>query len=401
MDHKKILMELSKREDLKNRVCCDCSNLNPQWASLSFVRSISMDTWQDDQVKRMQIGGNGPFRDFMRSYSPAEQGGYTDSLSSYDTYHCWAATQYREKLDAELAGKPWSPSAPPPGHGGTSGSNTPERPSSAQGLRKSRTTARGSALRSDSASPSPGSFNNSPSGTPNLDQKTANENYFASLGQLNASRPENLPPSQGGRYQGFGSTPSPQPGSDHASYGLSSRAAPSLADFQESPMAALSKGWSLFSTAVAGASKAVNDNVVRPGMERVNDPNFQASVRGYFEEAQKRATEVGSTANQWGKKQFGVDVAGRVGSVMQGRGDPRANGYGTVPMEHEETSALYKDDDDDFFQDWNEKRDELQKAQSLSTGLGASSSSSSAPATQKAPAAAKKPSDWDDEWKDF
>ncbi|EEB87536.1 hypothetical protein MPER_15082, partial [Moniliophthora perniciosa FA553] len=182
------------------------------------------------------IGGNGPFRDFMRSYSPAEQGGYTDSLSSYDTYHCWAATQYREKLDAELAGKSWSPSAPPPGHG-TSGSNTPERPSSAQGLRKSRTTARGSALRSDSASPS--SFNNSPSGTPNPDQKTANENYFASLGSLNASRPDNLPPSQGGKYQGFGNTPSPQPDSDHPSYGLSSRAAPSLTDLQENPMAAL------------------------------------------------------------------------------------------------------------------------------------------------------------------
>ena len=92
---RKTLSELSKREDLKNKVCCDCSNPNPQWASLSFaificlqcagahrgfgvhirhissfflyinlhihihissfVRSISMDTWQDDQVKRMQV----------------------------------------------------------------------------------------------------------------------------------------------------------------------------------------------------------------------------------------------------------------------------------------------------------------------------------------------------------
>lgn len=106
---KKILSELSKREDLKNKVCNDCSNPNPQWASLrsidrasdltstgphslsasqslsafsvpghieasvytsgspfstvtharndmqfSFVRSISMDTWQDEQVRRMQ-----------------------------------------------------------------------------------------------------------------------------------------------------------------------------------------------------------------------------------------------------------------------------------------------------------------------------------------------------------
>lgn len=34
----------------------------------------------------------------MQAYSPAEQGGYKDGLSSYDTYHCWAATQYREKV---------------------------------------------------------------------------------------------------------------------------------------------------------------------------------------------------------------------------------------------------------------------------------------------------------------
>jgi ADP-ribosylation factor GTPase-activating protein 1 len=119
MDHKKILMELSKREDLKNKVCADCTNPNPQWASLSFgtficlscagihrgfgvhisfVRSISMDSWQDDQVKRMQLGGNAPFRDFMKSYTPVEQGGYSDALSTHDTYHCWAAAQYKEKV---------------------------------------------------------------------------------------------------------------------------------------------------------------------------------------------------------------------------------------------------------------------------------------------------------------
>lgn len=33
---KKILQDLAKREDLKNKVCSDCSNPNPQWASLRF-----------------------------------------------------------------------------------------------------------------------------------------------------------------------------------------------------------------------------------------------------------------------------------------------------------------------------------------------------------------------------
>ncbi|KAL0580061.1 ADP-ribosylation factor GTPase-activating protein gcs1 [Marasmius crinis-equi] len=366
-----------------------------------------MDTWTDEQVKRMQIGGNGPFRDFMKSYTPVEQGGYSETLSSYDTYHCWAATQYREKLDAELAGKPWSQSAPP--ESPQTGSGTPSRPSSAQGLRKSRASGRamtGSSLRGDSSSPA--SFGNqSPRGTPDLsasvDQKTANENYFASLGSINASRPADLPPSQGGRYQGFGSTPTPET-PDHPSYGLSSRAAPSLNEIQENPMAALSKGWSLFSSAVAGASRAVNDNIIQPGMERVNDPNFQASMKGYLTEAQKRAMEAGSTANQWSQRQLGVDVAGTVGGAVGSvrdavGGGQRRDGYGHLAMEHEaETSALYGGDDDDFFKDVDQhERQQQNGPQSLSMGSGGPSQ-----AAQKA-SAAKKKNDWDDddEWKDF
>jgi len=76
-----------------------------------------MDTWQDEQVKRMQvcctvnvttnsgfrlihlkIGGNLSFKEFMKSYQPADQGGYKEGASPYDTYHCWAAAQYREKV---------------------------------------------------------------------------------------------------------------------------------------------------------------------------------------------------------------------------------------------------------------------------------------------------------------
>lgn len=73
-----------------------------------------MDAWQDDQIKRMQVGnlllpftnqtfnvlqlgGNAPFQEFLKSYTPVEQGGYKNGMSTHDKYHCWAATQYREK----------------------------------------------------------------------------------------------------------------------------------------------------------------------------------------------------------------------------------------------------------------------------------------------------------------
>jgi len=424
---KRTLQELIKREDIKNKTCVDCENPNPQWASLSFavficlqcaglhrgfgvhisfVRSVSMDTWQEDQVRRMQIGGNGPFLEFMQSYSPAEQGGYKEGISSHDKYHCWAATQYREKLDSVLQDKPWTPSAPPEDftsqrHSvGAPGS----RPTSAQGLRKSRASARTTAstiLRADSASPSLSSNPTSPnlSGSKPVDQKTANETYFASLGSVNSSRPDSLPPSQGGRYQGFGNTPELSAGSQqHPSYGLTSRSAPTLSEFQDSPVAAISKGWSLFSSAVVGASRAVSENVIQPGVERVTDPTFHASVRGYVGEAGRRAGEVGGAVNQWGKTQLGVDVAGQIGDVVgtvrdRVGGGPTSSGYSSVysgGSHEEESSALCRDHDDDNDDLFGEYRG---TGDASNARVGNTKSPSSGPA--------KTPDGWDDEWKEF
>lgn len=251
----------------------------------------------------------------------------------------------------------------------------------------------GSALRGDSASPA--SFkNSSPHGTPNLSQKAANESYFASLGELNANRPENLPPSQGGRYQGFGSTPSP---SQHPSYGLSSASAPTLSDIQENPMAALSKGWSLFSSAVVSATKVVNESVIQPGVEKISDPTVQASMKGYLSEAQKRATEMGSSANQWSRSRLGVDVADTVGGAIGNvkdlvGGGPSRAGYDSLRTGYDnETSALYHDDDGwESHGQMYHHSDDLAPAQLT-------------PVEHSYTAPTKKKSDWDDDdgWKDF
>ncbi|KAF9238760.1 ArfGap-domain-containing protein [Melanogaster broomeanus] len=410
---KKFLQDLIKREDLANKTCVDCGNPNPQWASvsfaiflclqcagihrgfgvhISFVRSVSMDTWQSDQIKRMELGGNAPFKQFMQSYTPAEQGGYKDGMDSYALYHSWAASQYRQKLDYALAGKSWTPSSPPVGQADTG--NVPARPSSAQGLRKSRASAR-SPPTAHSSTSSP--FNDSPRSSPDpsrADQKSANETYFASLGEANAARPTDLPPSQGGRYQGFGNTPSPPPPSQHPAFGLTSSAAPSLADFQENPGAALGKGWSIFSAAVAGASRVVAENVVRPGMERVMDPNLHASVRGYVSEAQRRAQLAGQSANEWSKTQLGVDVAdhvtGIVGTVRDRAGaGPQASGYDYLAAHNEnDSSPLYQDDPDDLFYEASDTMPTPSTDRQAST-LHTTQASSSAQA--------KKDDDWD-EW---
>jgi len=247
---------------------------------------------------------------------------------------------------------------------------------------------------------------------------------------MNETRPADLPPSQGGRYQGFGSTPTPPPptpGGSNPAFGLSSANAPTLTDLQENPMVALSKGWSLLSAAVAGATKVVSENVIQPGMEKISDPTFQASVKGYVSEAQKRAGVVGSTANEWSKHQFGVDVADTVYGVKERvLGGPARSGYGQVSSggEHE-SSALYNgnDDDDDFFGEFtqagsgggggggggghhgNGSRSDVWAG---SSGAGDTIPAASAPvATRRTTGsvtsrakAAKKDDDWD-EWKDF
>lgn len=182
---------------------------------------------------------------------------------------------------------------------------------------------------------------------------------------------------------------------------MSSAAAPSLAELQGNPVAALSKGWSLFSSAVVGATRVVTENVIQPGIEKVTDPNFQAGVRGYVSEAGKRAGEVGKSANIWSKQTLGVDVAQQVGGVVgtvrdRIGGGPSSRGYGVVSQGYgyEETSALYQDheDEDDFFGQFSGSTPQNQTRFAQS---GTSNEAASAPKP-----AAKKEEDWDD-WKDF
>ena len=180
-----------------------------------------------------------------------------------------------------------------------------------------------------------------------------------------------------------------------------------MTELQENPVAAISKGWSLFAAAVVGASKAVSENVIQPGIEKVTDPNFQASVKGYMTEAQKKAAVVGSTANQWSKHQFGVDVADTVGGVVSTVKDrvagpgPSRSGYGslalTSPNDMEESSGLYDGDDDDLFTEYHAKGAQSPQTSALSPGV----SSYDAPAKSKPSQAAPAKSDWDDDWKDF
>lgn len=317
----------------------------------------------------------------MDSYGP--DGGYTKGMSMSDKYNSWAATQYRDKLAAACENPPreWTPSAAPP---------PSERPASAQATRKSR--AGGSALGSGVPSRTASPYSDTPSATGG----SGNEAFFERMGRDNAARPDHLPPSQGGKYGGFGNTPEPDSeAAQHPSYGLSSRAAPTLDEFQRNPIGALSKGWGLFSSAVATASREINETVVKPGMSRATEIYEQGAsedvkrvfntagqqVRGATTWAGQRASEGWDQFNDVAKNQAGVDINERLGRMGLGKGSARDQGYGQV--------SQYTDHDD-FFESWDEPADNNKAAK-------APLASTSAPAPKKE---AKK-DDWEDEWKDF
>ncbi|KAF9345809.1 Zn finger-containing GTPase- Activating Protein for ARF [Mortierella sp. AD094] len=266
-----------------------------------------MDKWSDDQLKKMELGGNIKAKDFFES-SPD----YFQGMSIKEKYSSVFATQYKEKLAALCEGRPWAPS--------TSAARAPIRPNSATSDRSgspasnqqpfgSRSNNNGSfgsnGYNSPGAgynSPSPGgSLGNSNGGaTTPLTDKSRNEQYFNRLGNENASRPEGLPPSQGGKYAGFGNTPAVQQRNDSLD----------VNDILNDPAAALSKGWSLLSTTLVAGASMINENVIKPTAATVTDPDFQSKVGGYVSSIGQKVQEGGRSLGTMVNSQLNPQAAG-------------------------------------------------------------------------------------------
>ncbi len=115
-----------------NRVCIDCGSPNPQWATayfgilfclecsgkhrslgthLTFVRSISMDSWKVHEIAAMRAGGNSAMIDWWVANG-------VDPRAAIPAKYGHAQTQlYREKIKAAVAGKEF---VPPPASGKSS-----------------------------------------------------------------------------------------------------------------------------------------------------------------------------------------------------------------------------------------------------------------------------------------
>ncbi|KAF2736260.1 ArfGap-domain-containing protein [Polyplosphaeria fusca] len=294
------LLEIQKTN--RNNVCVDCNAPSPQWASpklgifmclscsgvhrglgvhISFIRSITMDSFKVSELARMAAGGNKPFQDFFNAHSSNTKDSRTfDGSSIQERYDSEAGDEWKERLSCKVEGREFDKSSLPK----RTAKKVEAAPASAP--LSGRATPRSQTPLSKTRSNEP-AFQRSGSpalGTSTMSKKSQNEAYFAKMGQENANRRDDLAPNQGGKFGGFGSEP------DHWKKDEDPGNMPALDDFQKDPVAALTKGFGWLGASVSKAGKTGYEGWVKPGMQKLAEADLAT-------QAQRTLTTTTSTAS--------------------------------------------------------------------------------------------------------
>jgi ADP-ribosylation factor GTPase-activating protein 1 len=245
-------------------MCLSCSGVHRGLGvHISFIRSITMDAFKGSELARMAAGGNKPFQDFFNSHpSNTKESRTFEASSIQERYDSEAGDEWKERLSCKVEGREFDKSNLPkrlPKKDAPAGVNAPLSGRASGAGSRSQTP-----LSKTRSNESGMQRSGSPAlGTASLGRKTQNEAYFARMGSENANRREDLAPSEGGKYAGFGSEP------DHWKKTEEPGAPPALDDFQKDPVAALTKGFGWLGASVSKVGKTGYEGWVKPGIQKV------------------------------------------------------------------------------------------------------------------------------------
>jgi len=257
-----------------------------------------MDAFKAAEIERMRFGGNQPWKDFFDKHKDSQIAGVTwDDATIAERYSGDVGEEWKERLTSKVEGREYVAATKPVAAPrnlitSNSGDMANSRSQTPTGIAGGRT-----------ASPS----------LADAKKAKVDDRYFARLGADNASRPADLPPSQGGKYAGFGSAP-PEPVQRDQKL-------PGFDDLQKDPVAALTKGFGWFTNTVGKTAKTVNEGYIQPTAQKLAEADLAAQAR-------VTAAQLAKTAQTGARG--ATDSFNR---FVEGSGDGGSGGYRRTPID--------------------------------------------------------------------